>query len=201
MADFLGSVVNSAGNSVGSQLGGLLGGILGQAPSNQSSNSNSTTTTKTSQLNQDQIDMITSFIGERLGNLNATGEGSDEQKYSKESAITDSQALVQKLIDDLVGNKLPTLANQEAATGGYNTTSKDLLKNDLVASTVGAGAEAQAQLISSYAQILQAAQASDISAILNSLGILKGANVEQTSTTKSNQTVASGGSGLLSKLF
>lgn len=106
-------------------------------------------------------------------------------QYSKQSAIEDVQGVLKSQALDALQQVMPSIAGTQINAGAYNTTSKELLRNDASARIAGQLANTQLSAIKDYAAIEQG----DVNAFSNA--------------TKANTSISSsgsskgGGSGLL----
>lgn len=144
-----------------------MGSILGSKGNKQSSSSG-TTPGFTEQLGASLAERQKSF-----------------GQYSKQSAIEDVQGVLKTQALDALQQVMPSIASSQIQSGMYDTTGKELLRNDASARIVGQLANTQLGAIKDYAAIEQG----DINAFSNA--------------TKANTSVSSsgsskgGGSGLL----
>ena len=109
---------------------------------------------------------LTANIGNRLiGALDAYGTNvlKDNQAYSKSAAIADSQGAIAELFRQYRNDSLPAIYQQQSNSGGYNSTTGQLLANDAFASTVSKGAALQLDTIQKY----RTTQQNDFSALAN----------------------------------
>lgn len=77
---------------------------------------------------------------------NLKGEG----PYSKESAIADSQGVLRTNAQDALQEALPAIYRPARTSGAYNSTTQDLLENDLASRIVAQGQATQLDAISKY---------------------------------------------------
>lgn len=144
-----------------------MGSILG-SKGNKSSSSSGTTPGFTEQL--------AATLAERQKSLGG---------YSKQDAIDDVQGVLKTQATDALQSVMPSIAQAQTASGAYNTTGKELLRNDAQARITSQLVNTQLQAIKDYAGIEQG----DINAFSNA--------------TKANTTInttgssSGGGSGLL----
>jgi len=71
--------------------------------------------------------------------------------YSKEAAITDSQAAGSYAVNEALKAGMPSISAAATNSGGYNSTTKELLSNDLTAKATAAGSTVMLDTISKYA--------------------------------------------------
>lgn len=93
-------------------------------------------------------------------------------EFSKQSAIADTQGLMQALFTQFQNEALPNIFQMENASGGYNSTTGQLLANDAFSSTVAKGAAAQLEAIQNYRKLQQG----DFSTLANLVGSISGTN-------------------------
>lgn len=130
-----------------------------------SGNSTQTSTTTKNGLGSDVYAQIASLI--------------NNPGLSKDAAISDSNAAVSAAIKKVVQDNMPQLNDALKSTGGYSSTTNQLLQDNLAAQAAQAGAGLQLAQINSYLnqnanQSLQAAQT------------LASANNTTTQTTQTN---------------
>src|SRR6266404_3363063 len=105
---------------------------------------------------QGLLNIISSIFGQQ-GNSNVT-EGSQpamdainqilpliisqfqQNDFSSEAAVKDSQPLIDQITKDLAEKGIPLVNQGEQAAGGYSSTTASLLKNDLASSAAAKGA-------------------------------------------------------------
>lgn len=144
-----------------------MGSILG-SKGNKSSNSSGTTPGFTEYLND--------TLAQRQKSLGG---------YGKRQAIEDVNGVLQDQAKSAMAAVMPSIAGTQINAGAYNTTTKELLRNDATAQVQAKLMETQLNAIKDYAAIEQG----DINAFSNA--------------TKANTTISSsgsskgGGSGLL----
>lgn len=98
--------------------------------------------------------------------------------WNKQSAITDITDTAANMARTMIQNELPGIARVPRVAGAYNSTTADLLKNDLASRTSGAIASAVQQNILNYGQLEQG--------LMNGLANMSRAGTSQFSN--SNQT-------------
>lgn len=144
-----------------------MGSILG-SKGNKSSNSSGTTPGFTEQLG--------AILAQRQKSVGG---------YSKQNALEDVQGVLKTQATDALQQVMPSIAGSQINAGAYNTTTKDLLRNDAASRITAQLANTQLQAIKDYAGIEQG----DINAF-------SGATKANTSITSSGSSKG-GGSGLL----
>lgn len=100
-------------------------------------------------------------------------------QFSRENAIKDSQGGVMELFRNLQENALPGVFAAENATGGYNSTSKKLLSNDLMSRTVAQGQTLIADNVARYGTL----QNQSTNNLLNAINAAANASRTTTGTT------------------
>lgn len=144
-----------------------MGSLLG-SKGNKSSNSSGTTPGFTDQLAK--------VLAQRQNSLG---------QFGKEQALADVQGVLRTQATDALQQVMPSISGVQTQAGAYNTTTKDLLKNDATSRITAQLANTQLQAIKDYAAIEQG----DVNAF--------------SGATKANTTVSTsgsskgGGSGLL----
>lgn len=89
---------------------------------------------------------------EQLGTvLNARLAGTTG--FSKENAIQDTQGVLRQQATTALQESMPKIASQQTQAGAYNSTTKQLLNNDLQARITGQLAQTQLGAIKDYAAI------------------------------------------------
>lgn len=73
-------------------------------------------------------------------------------RYSKDAAITDSKEGVTAAIQEVLAMGLPEIRTNATQAGGYNSTTRQLLTDNLVAQATAAGAKTRQDTINAYAQ-------------------------------------------------
>lgn len=158
-----GSGVLGSGNSLTALLQGLFGG---------QANTSSTSKTSSGSISPEALDILRQIVP-------AMVTASKSPQFTKEAAIADSQGGVQAILKTLKEQSLPAVKNAEAASGGYNTTTKKLLSNDLTARAAAAGESLVAGNVLNYAQ----AQNAQTNSLLNAVGLAVNANKQTTGQT------------------
>jgi hypothetical protein len=128
-------------------------------------NKTETTTSSTDPTTQAFMQAILASIGDGSG-------------FSKQAAITDSMGPVQNLVQQALQRELPGISSAAKGSGLYNSTTEQMLQNDLAARTTAAGSDAVQKNILNYAQI-QTAQAD---------AATRAAQVNKTTTAKTAST-------------
>lgn len=141
-----------------------------QGKSSTNTNSNSTTTsdstTKQGSLLGGQT--IQDLLGTLATNL---GYAMNDQTYSKDAAIADSQNAMNAAVDQAIKSGIGGVNQGILNTGAYNQSTRSLLANDLTASAAAAGAQAQQNTIAQYAGINNQNQQTALSALFQTLGL------------------------------
>lgn len=75
-------------------------------------------------------------------------------QYSKDAAVTDSQAAIDTLMKRFVEKNLPSIAGANAQTGAYNSTTTKMLTDNLSAQAIAEGAALQQKTVKDYADII-----------------------------------------------
>lgn len=88
---------------------------------------------------------------QRLIGVATTDSSNASAEFSKRQAIADSQGLISSLFRQYSQTALPQIISKQAAAGGYDSTTTQLLANDAFAQTIARAAEVQQGQISSYA--------------------------------------------------
>ena len=71
--------------------------------------------------------------------------------FSPEAAVRDSQGEVQLMMKQLIEGGMPGIQGAEGVSGGYNSTTAQLLRNDLATRAAGQGAARVSQVKNQYA--------------------------------------------------
>lgn len=87
-------------------------------------------------------------LGEVL-NQNLTGQTG----FGKQDAINDVQGVMQQQATNALQESMPKIASMQNSAGAYNSTTKELMRNDLQARITGQLAATQSQAIKDYAAI------------------------------------------------
>jgi len=123
--------------------------------------------------------------------------------YSKQNAITDVQGVLRQQATDALQTVMPTIARQESSAGAYNSTTKDLLKNDASARITSQLAETQLNAINNYGKMEQGFLSSMADVVKatttqesNSTS-RQASNSEYSQDSTTNSSGKTGGSGLL----
>lgn len=77
-------------------------------------------------------------------------------QYGKSAAISDSMGAIANLFTQYQNTALPQIYQSEAGSGGYNSTTGQLLANDAFASAINKAAELQLNTIQKYRGLQQA---------------------------------------------
>lgn len=214
----VGGLLSSAGSLGGAAqlLTSLFGS--GETQTNANSNSNVNGTTKVSQNNMDanSLDALHTLLGTLLGKTQANDTGNatapQNSQYTKDQAIADSQGLVGQIFNQYSKTALPTIFSTQNSSGGYNSTSGQLLANDAFGKATADAASAVQQNIKDYAaisnsntQTAQNQQSLDLTSLLAALGVAKGAtqtsNTDVNTTTNTQTQQTSDNKGILGSLF
>lgn len=99
----------------------------------------------------------------KAGDLNLAGInqfmssilGNTASQYSKQAAMNDVQGAIANLFREYSIKALPTIFQAEASSGGYNSTTGQLLANDAYAATVSKGAQLMIDAIDKYRRLQQ----------------------------------------------
>lgn len=143
---------------------------------------------------------LTANIGNRLiGALDAYGSNilKDNQAYSKSAAISDSQGAIAELFRQFRNDSLPAIYQQQSNSGGYNSTTGQLLANDAFASTVSKGAALQLDTIQKYRTLQQ----NDFSALANLFNAYKQTSGGESSAAATNAAANSSSNSALNGLI
>lgn len=124
-----------------------------QSAATTSTGTNSSTTT--SPLALQSLDQLLPMLQQQMGSSD----------FSKQSAINDAQGGVQLILKNLKEQSIPGLFSAEAAQGGYNSTTKGLLANDLAARAAAQGQGLITDTVSKYATTQNQQTANLIAAI------------------------------------
>lgn len=106
-------------------------------------------------------------------------------QYGKQQAIDDVQGVLRTQATDALQQVMPSIAQTQTQSGMYDTTSKELLRNDATARITAQLANTQLQAIKDYAGIEQG----DINSFSNA--------TKANTTVSGEQKSSGGGSGLL----
>jgi hypothetical protein len=194
-----GTNTNSAqtGNTTGlsTTTGGTTSTGTSASTTNQSGRSDTTTISSNQQANQMVSDAVSSmsgrstqeqtsqvalsFLNQIMPDLMAKASS---KEFSREQAITDSAGAIQQVIRNFKEQTLPKLYVAESGTGGYNSSAKTMMANDLATRAAEAAAAIQSTNIANYAQIQQGRE----NALLS--GVNAAANAQRTTTGTTEQT-------------
>lgn len=117
--------------------------------------------------------------------------------YSKDAAFADSDAILAQIFRDFSEGTLPKIYQAASGTGGYNSSTAQLLANDAFARTVAAGQQAKLKAASDYA----AAEAAKANAAVNAGRTAQNINPRTTQQQKmSPLSMAMGAGNLALKL-
>lgn len=84
--------------------------------------------------------------------------------YSKDAAFKDSDAIVQQIFNEFQNTALPQIYNAQANSGGYNSTTGQLLANDAFSRTVAQAQAAKLKAASDYGAVANATAANAVNA-------------------------------------
>jgi hypothetical protein len=101
------------------------------------------------------------------------------KEYSKGAAVSDTQGAMENAMKLMMQSGMPDISNALHAQGAYNSSTNNLLTNDLMSRAAGAGAQIQLDQINKY---------SDTRA--NAAATLKDANTTTTTAQKSTAKTA-----------
>lgn len=164
---------------------------IGKSKSKSSTSAASTSTTTAKKFDAGSKTVLDDLMTFLQGGLPAAGG-----QFSRENAITDSNALVKSLFDQFQTTALPQIAMGMQGAGVYNATAGQQLANDAFGKTTAAASQAVMQNIQSYAKLAQEDKNLTLNGLLNVLGLQKEAygtqttNEVGTSTTKNSGTAA-----------
>jgi len=139
--------------------------------------------TMDSSLQENFSPLAVDQIGQTFPGLLGEFQGGD---YSKEAAIRDSMGGVQNLFQDFRQTALPGVFNAEAASGGYNSSTGQLLNNDLISKVIAQGRGLIAKNVNDYAGIRNA-QAGNITNMIRTA--LEANKFSQTTGEKNMATI------------
>jgi hypothetical protein len=170
-----------------------------KSTSDTTSTSRTTGTTALSAMTAQQRAQLDSALSALMGTELNTAE---DERYSKDAAIADSQGIVSAIFDNFSKTVLPQIYTGMHKAGSYNSTGSQLLANDAYAQTAAKAAGLVMDNIQKYADIgMQNKQLNaenyrtNLTSLLGLFGVAENATksetIDQTTTGKSN-TRASG---------
>ena len=129
-AAFLGSGIGAAA------LGGVASGVVGSLMGGGSGGQSLELTEEQKQAQKMMLGVAQGFKDNNLALSN--------QNFSRTQALADSQGLVAEIFNQYKNNALPEIYQGQVSSGGYNSTTSQLLANDAFAS---ASSKAAAQMV------------------------------------------------------
>lgn len=93
--------------------------------------------------------------------------------YSKEAAIADSKGAVDYTVKSALEAGAPQISSADKASGGYNSTTTQMLNDDLTARSAAAGQKVLLDTITGYAN----ANANQVQAVTGATSVTKGTKV------------------------
>lgn len=141
----------------------------------------SNTNTLTSGTTGKESPLALSFLQQLIPSLQGQVFNQD---FSKEAAIRDSAGGVNQILKTLREQALPGVFAAEAASGGYNSTTKQILTNDLSARAAGQAQALVTDTVTKYAGADTARTKSLIDSINSAI------NAQQNATTQSMSNAA-----------
>jgi hypothetical protein len=135
------------------------------------------------------------FVSNLMRNFSAGGEA--DLKGARANALKDVKGSINNLFSEFSNTVLPQIMTQQNRTGGYNSSTSQLLTNDAFARTVAQGASLTMDAVSRYENAALAKSAQALQGFGTSLDALL--NASQTSSTtldsksKSRSTTFSAG--------
>lgn len=188
--------------------GGMLQGInsliqtffgtgLTKINGNQTVNGTTKGTSNTNTMDDQSLAALHGILGMMLNKTQNNDQnaavGANNGQYTKQQAIDDSQGLIGQIFQQYKNNDLPTIFNAQNASGGYNSTTGQLMANDAYGNAVNKSAQAVQQNIQNYAAITDASnktaqnqQSLDLTSLLTALGAARG-DVNNTTTDTTTQ--------------
>jgi hypothetical protein len=137
-----------------------------------------TSGTETTSPGNDAQALIQQFLARAL-------PGIDSGQYSKEAAIKDSSGLVDQIMKQFTEGGLPQIYQAQQNSGGYNSTTAQLMSNDAVSRAAAAGAAATSKTITDYSQIQQQQKESLLKLVLGMLTASRTTTKAQTNNASS----------------
>ena len=99
------------------------------------------------QAQKQLLEVLSQFQTQNLGTTN--------QEFSKGAAIADSRALLDNIFRDFKNNSLPEIFQNQVGSGGYNSTTGQLLANDAYAAATAKSAQVMLEAILKYKEANQ----------------------------------------------
>lgn len=146
----------------------------------QSSNTNTISTSQTGKTSPLALDMLSQYLPSLFGSA-TSGD------FSKQAAISDAQGGVNLILKNLKESTLPGVFRAESATGGYNTTTKNLLTNNLATQAAAQAQGLVTDTVSKYASAESQRQQNLINALNTAV------NAQQLTTQNSVSNAATVG--------
>lgn len=146
-----------------------LGGNKSKSSSSSKSTSTTTGFTELFGMDAESKAALDEVLGTLMGRV--AGPTAGDPRYSKEAAISDSQALVASIFDKFQKTALPPIFSMQGKAGAYNNTSAQLMANDAFAAANTQAAGTVLDTILNYAKLSQGQQAQDTEALLNVFGL------------------------------
>jgi hypothetical protein len=166
------STQNTSGSSTGNQVNTSVG------TTGQSSSGTTTTGSTTSNIYDPAAKAA---LDAALGN----------PQYTKTAAITDAQGAMDAAVQASLKAGMPSISSAAKSSGGYNSTTQDMLNNDLTARSAQAGANVVLQNIAQY----NALNAQNVQAATGAVDATKSTSTTGTQTTAGNVTGTTSNTG------
>ena len=190
----LGSFMGIGGASAGAGLSSTKSSSVGTMSSTATQEGKSTAeATGTSTAVQTSMDEASKRILDSLTQQLSGIVGTKADTYSKASAISDAQGIVEGMFKQYREQDLPNIVATMGASGAYNSTGAQTLANSAFADTIAKAATAVTQNIANYAGIERENEQMFMTGLLQSLGL-------QQEATKSTTQQESGTSSSTSNI-
>lgn len=157
---FIAAAIGGAAGALGS---GLVGSLLGVGGPTGGGGGESE---EQIAANKKGLEGIDQFMAGILSQTN--------DQYSKQAAIGDTQGMVANLFREYSNTVVPQIFQMENTSGGYNSSTGQLMANDAFASTLSKAAEVQMNAVQNYRKLQQG----DYSTLAQLVSSVRGVNPE-----------------------
>ena len=158
----------------------MFGASASVAQTNSSSSGQSSENSSVRKLNTADEEFVRNLVRGFSGGTTADLAGARKQ------AISDVQGSIQNIFAEFSQTALPQIMTQQNRTGGYNSSTAQLLTNDAFARTVAKGSELTLSAINQYENAALAKSGQALQGLGTSLETLLQAAQESKTDTKSS---------------
>lgn len=164
----IGMIAAGAAGALGS---GIVGSLLGVGGPSGGGGGESA---ETIEANKKGLVGLDKFMADILSQTN--------DQYSKQAALSDTQGTVANLFREYSNTAVPQIFQMENTSGGYNSTTGQLMANDAFASTLSKAAAVQSEAILNYRKIQQG----DYSTLGNLVASIRGQNAQNPTSSNAS---------------